>query len=71
LGSIITLKRCVDMCKRKFAMLTSAILRRLLIAVAALSISSFFAAEGSAMANTHAVAHSKLKTSAPCGWIYG
>jgi hypothetical protein len=33
-------------------MLTSAMLRRLLVAVAALSISTFFAAEGFAMANT-------------------
>ena len=68
---MITLKRYADMCKRKLAMLTSAMLHRLLIAVAALSISSFFAAEGSAMAKTHAVAHSKLNTSAPGGWISG
>ena len=45
--------------KRKLPMLTSAMLRRLLIAVATLSMSMFFAAEGFAMANTHAVAHSK------------
>ena len=52
-------------------MLTSAMLRRLLIAVAALSISAFFAAEGSARAKTYAVAHSKLNTSAPGGWTSG
>jgi hypothetical protein len=56
---------------RKFPMLTSAMLRRLLIAIAALSISMFFAAEGFAMANTHAVAHSKLDTSASGGWVHG
>ncbi len=56
---------------RNFPMLTSATLRRLLIAVAALCISTFFAAEGFAMANTHAVAHSKLNTSTPSDWIYG
>ncbi|MGO9768917.1 MAG: hypothetical protein ACLPSW_05055 [Roseiarcus sp.] len=52
-------------------MLTFAMLRRLLIAVAALSTSTFFAAEGFAMATTHAVAHSKLNTSTPGGWTYG
>jgi hypothetical protein len=52
-------------------MLTSAMLRHLLIAVAALSISMFFAAEGFVMANTHAVAHSKLGPSMSSGWIYG
>jgi hypothetical protein len=46
-------------------------LRRLLVAVAALSISTFFAAEGFAMANTHAAGHSKAATSMPGGWIYG
>jgi hypothetical protein len=52
-------------------MLTSAMLRRLLIAIAALSISTFFAAEGFAMADTHAIAHAKPATSMPGGWIYG
>ena len=52
-------------------MLTPATLRRPLIAVAALRISTVFAAEGIAMANTHAVAHSKLNTSTPSDWIYG
>jgi hypothetical protein len=47
---MITIKRRADMCKSEFAMLTSAMLRRLLIAVAALSISSFFTAEGFEMA---------------------
>jgi hypothetical protein len=57
--------------RRNFPMLTSAMLRRLLIAIAALSISTFFAAEGFAMAKTHAVAHSKLDTSASGGWVHG
>jgi len=52
-------------------MLTSPMLRRLLVAVAALSISLFFVAEGFAMAKTHAVAHSKLDTSALGGWVHG
>ena len=52
-------------------MLTAAMLRRLLIAIAALCISTFFAAEGFAMANTHAVTHSKLDTSASGGWVHG
>jgi hypothetical protein len=52
-------------------MLTSAMLRRLLIAAAALSISAFFATEGFAMANTHAADHSKPAPSLPGGWIYG
>ena len=52
-------------------MLTAAMLRRLLIAVAALSISTFFVAEGFAMANTHAAAHSKPATSMPGGWVHG
>jgi hypothetical protein len=46
-------------------------LRRLLVAVPALSISMFFVAEGFAMANTHAVAHSELDTSASGGWVHG
>jgi hypothetical protein len=57
--------------RRNFPMLTSAMLRRLLIAIAALSISTFFAAEGFAMANTHAAARSKLDTSASGGWVHG
>jgi hypothetical protein len=52
-------------------MLTAAMLRRLLIAAAALSMSMFFAAEGFAMANTHAVARSKPAPSMSGGWIYG
>ena len=51
-------------------MLTSAMLRRLLIAIAGLSITTFFAAEGFAMSNTQAAAHSKPATSAPGGWIF-
>jgi hypothetical protein len=52
-------------------MLISPMLRRLLAAVAALSISRFFAAEAFAMANTHAIAYSKLNTSASGGWMHG
>ena len=52
-------------------MLTSPMLRRLLVAVAALSISMFFVAEGFAMAKTHAAAHSKPVPSMADGWIYG
>jgi hypothetical protein len=58
-------------CRRKIPMLTSAMLRRLLIAVPALSISTLFAAEGFAMAKTHAVARSKLDTSASGAWVDG
>jgi hypothetical protein len=57
--------------RRNFPMLTSAMLPRLLMAIAALSISTFFAAETFAMARTHAVAHSKLDTSASGGWVHG
>jgi hypothetical protein len=56
---------------RNFPMLTSAILRRLLIAIPAFSMSTFFVAEGFAMAKTHSVAHSKLDTSASGGWVDG
>jgi len=56
---------------RNFPMLTSPMLRRLLVAVAALFISMFFVAEGFAMANSHAAAHSKLDTSASGGWVHG
>jgi hypothetical protein len=56
---------------RNFPMLISAMLRRLLVAVAALSISMFFVAEGFAMANTHVAAHSKLDTYASGGWVHG
>ena len=52
-------------------MLTSPMLRRLMVAVAALFISMFFVAEGFAMANTHAAARSKLDTSASGGWVHG
>ncbi len=52
-------------------MLTAAMLRRLLIAAAALCMSLSFAAEGFAMANTHAVAHSKPAPSMSGGWIFG
>ena len=51
-------------------MLTAAMLRRLLIAAAALSMTMFFAAEGFAMANTRA-APAKPAPSMSGGWIYG
>jgi len=57
--------------QRKVAMLTPAMLRRLLFAAIALSLVSVFVAEGFAMANAHSVAHSKPATSMPSGWIYG
>ena len=52
-------------------MLTPAMFRRLAIAVAVFTTATFFAAEGFAMANTHAVAHSKPAPSMSGGWIYG
>jgi len=52
-------------------MFTSAMLRRLLIAVAALSISAFCAAEGFSIANTHARANSKTALSTASSWIRG
>jgi hypothetical protein len=57
--------------KRKFPMSTAAMFRRPLIAVAALSMSMFFAAAGFAMANTHAAARSRPAPSVSGGWIYG
>ena len=57
--------------KREVAMLTLAMLRRLLLAPVALSLVRVFAVESSAMANTHTVAHSKAATSTANGWIYG
>lgn len=57
--------------RRKFQMLTAAMLRRLLIAAAVLSMSVFFAAEGFATANARAVARSKPAPSMSGGWIYG
>jgi len=52
-------------------MLTSPMLRRLMVDIAALCITTFFVAEGFAMANTHAAARSKLDTSASGGWVQG
>ena len=52
-------------------MLTPAMFRRLAIAVAVFTLATFFAAEGFAMAKTHAVAHSKLDTSTSGGWVHG
>ena len=57
--------------KREVAMLTPAMLRRLLLAAIALSLVRVFAVETFAMANTHAGARSKPATSAPGGWIFG
>jgi hypothetical protein len=52
-------------------MLTPAMLRRLLLALIALSLVRVFAVESSAMTNTHAVAHSKAAAFIANGWIYG
>ena len=52
-------------------MLTAAMLRRLLIAVAALCMSMFFAAEGFAMANTNSITLSRPNLSTPNGWVLG
>jgi hypothetical protein len=53
------------------AMLTSAMLRRLLLALIALSLVRVYALETFAIANTHAGARSKPATSTANGWIYG
>ena len=52
-------------------MLTPAMLRRLLLALIALSLVRVFAVETFAIANTHAGARSKPATSTANGWIYG
>ena len=52
-------------------MLTPAMLRRLLLAVVALSLVRVYAVETFAIANTHAGARSKPATSTANGWIYG
>ena len=51
-------------------MLTLAMLRRLLLAVATLSLVRVYAVETFAMANSHG-ARSKPATSTANGWIYG
>jgi hypothetical protein len=57
--------------QKEVAMLTLAMLRRLLLAVAALSLVRVYAVETFAMANSHAGARSKPATSTANGWIYG
>jgi hypothetical protein len=57
--------------KKEVAMLTLAMLRRLLLAVVALSLVRVYAVETFAIANTHAGARSKPATSTANGWIYG
>jgi hypothetical protein len=57
--------------KREVAMLTLAMLRRLLLAVVALSLVRVYAVETFAIANTHAGARSKPASSTANGWIYG
>ena len=52
-------------------MLTPAMLRRLLLALIALSLVRVFAVESPAMTNTHAIAQSKAAASITNGWIYG
>ena len=56
--------------KGEVAMLTPAMLRRLLLALIALSLVRVFAVESPAMTNTRAIAHSKA-ASITNGWIYG
>jgi hypothetical protein len=70
-GAMTKAKALAPALGARFPMLTSPMLRRLMVAVAALSISMFFVAEGFAMANTHAAAHSKLDTSASGVWVHG
>jgi hypothetical protein len=53
------------------AMLTPAMLRRLLLALIALSLVRVFAVESPAMTNTHAVAHSKAAAFIADGRICG
>ena len=57
--------------KKEVAMLTLAMLRRLLLAVVALSLVRVYAVETFAFANTHAGTRSKPATSTANGWIYG
>ena len=52
-------------------MLTRAMLRRVLLAVVAISSVRAFAVQCSATANTHAPIRSKAATSLPSGWIDG
>ena len=52
-------------------MLTPAMLRRLLLALIALSLVRVFAVESPAMTNTHAVTHSKAAAFIADGRIYG
>ena len=52
-------------------MLTPAMLRRLFLAVVALSLVRVYAVETFAIANTHVGARSKPATSTANGWIYG
>jgi hypothetical protein len=56
--------------KREGAMLTPAMLRRLLLALVALSLVRVYAVETFAIANTHAVARSKAAAFIANGWIY-
>ena len=52
-------------------MLTPAMLRRLLLALIALSLVRVFAMESPAVTNARAVAHSKPAALIANGWIYG
>jgi long-subunit fatty acid transport protein len=52
-------------------MLTAAMFRRLAVAVAVLSFTTFFAAEGFALANTNAIGHARSNLSTPNGWVLG
>jgi hypothetical protein len=57
--------------KREVAMLTPAMLRRLLLALIALSLVRVFAVESPAMTHTHVVAHSKAAAFTANARIYG
>ena len=57
--------------KGEVAMLPPAMLRRLLLALIALSLVRVYAVETFAIANSHAGARSKPATSTAKGWIYG
>ena len=61
----------VGSCQKRHVQRKVAMLRRLLFTAIMLSLVSVFVVEGFAMANGHAVAHSKPATSAPGSWIFG
>ena len=52
-------------------MLTPAMFRRLALAIAVFMTTTFFAAEGFALANTNSITHSRPTLSTPNGWVLG